>query len=287
MKAPPGWFGALAVLGAFATLRVLETVRPLRPPTQPRARRDGRNVALALIAGGALAAAQTPIIGPLARLVVRRRWGLLQRLALPSAVETFLAVVLLDYSQYLWHYLTHRRPMLWRFHEPHHVDLDLDTLTAIRFHFGELLLSVPFRAAQVLLIGVSPRALSIWQTVTTAQILFHHSNARLPASLESWLSWVIVTPRMHGIHHSIVDRERDSNWATIFSIFDRMHGTLRLDVPQESITIGVANRRDPRELTLGKVLAMPFRARRERRSHRKLLVDVVDDEPVRERDASA
>src|SRR5262249_54996648 len=106
---------------------------------------------------------------------------------------------LLDYTLYLWHVLTHRVPLLWRFHQAHHVDLGMDASTALRFHFGEMVLSVGWRAGQVVLIGVSPLALSVWQTATLMEIMFHHSNVELPIEVEQWLCRLVVTPRMHGI----------------------------------------------------------------------------------------
>jgi sterol desaturase/sphingolipid hydroxylase (fatty acid hydroxylase superfamily) len=168
--------------------------------------------------------------------------------------------VLLDYGLYVWHALTHKLPPLWRFHRVHHMDRDLDVGTALRFHFGEMLLSVPWRAAQIALTGVSRLPLSIWQTLTVLAVMFHHSNVRLPIGLERALSWLVMTPRMHGIHHSIVDAERNSNWSTIFSFPDYLHGTRRFDVPQEAITIGVpeAGARPP---TLGRLLVEPWTGR--------------------------
>lgn len=160
------------------------------------------------------------------------------------------------------HVLTHKVPFLWRFHQVHHVDLDLDASTALRFHALEMALSVPWRAAQVLVFGVSTKGLALWQTLTLMEILFHHSNIRLPAGLERRLCRIIVTPRMHGIHHSIVQEETDSNWSTIFSWPDYVHGTLKLNVPQDEITIGVPAYQDPKELTFGKLMKMPFTANR-------------------------
>jgi sterol desaturase/sphingolipid hydroxylase (fatty acid hydroxylase superfamily) len=153
-------------------------------------------------------------------------------------------------------------PFLWRFHVVHHVDLDLSATTALRFHFAEMLLSVPWRAAQVALLGVSPRALSLWQTCLLVSILFHHSNLRLPIAVERRLARLVVTPRMHGIHHSTVQEETDSNWSSGLTLWDRLHGTLRLDVPQDGIVIGVPAYRDPEEVTLPALLAMPFGAER-------------------------
>jgi sterol desaturase/sphingolipid hydroxylase (fatty acid hydroxylase superfamily) len=158
----------------------------------------------------------------------------------------------------MWHYLTHKVPFLWCFHLAHHVDLDLDASTALRFHAVEMLLSVPWRAAQVLLLGISPFALALWQTLTLMEIMFHHSNIRLPENLERRLCHLIVTPRMHGIHHSIAREETDSNWATIFTWPDRLHGTMQLNVPQKEITIGVAAYQQPEELTIGRIMKLPF-----------------------------
>jgi sterol desaturase/sphingolipid hydroxylase (fatty acid hydroxylase superfamily) len=169
-----------------------------------------------------------------------------------------LAVVLMDYTLYLWHMLTHRVPALWRFHVVHHADLDLGATTALRFHFGELTISAAWRVAQVLLIGVTPLSLSTWQTLLFVSILFHHSNVRLSDATERRLVRFVVTPRMHGIHHSVVLEETDSNWSSGLTVWDRLHGTLRLDVPQDEIEIGVPSCRDPESVALGRMLALPF-----------------------------
>lgn len=163
---------------------------------------------------------------------------------------------------YAWHRLMHRVPWLWRLHLPHHLDLDLDASTALRFHFTELAASVPWRAAQVAVIGVGPRAYSAWQAFTIACILFHHSNLRLPMQAERRLSLMLATPRMHGIHHSIIREETESNFSSGLGLWDRLHGTFRIDVPQSAIEIGTPAWRDPQDLTLGKVLALPFRRQR-------------------------
>ncbi|HZI19722.1 MAG TPA: sterol desaturase family protein [Pyrinomonadaceae bacterium] len=252
------WLSGALVLSAFGAVLWLEGRRPLRRETEDKLRRDARNLAVA--GAGALVAGllEKPAAERAARLVERRRLGLLKLVRLPGPVETAAAVVLLDYTLYLWHVLTHRSPFLWRFHVVHHADLDLSATTALRFHFAELLLAVPWRAAQILSVGVSPRAFSIWQTLLMVSILFHHSNVRLPAGVERRLARLVVTPRLHGIHHSIVREEADSNWSSGLTVWDRLHGTLRLDVPQEEINVGVPAYREPEEVTLGRVLALPF-----------------------------
>jgi sterol desaturase/sphingolipid hydroxylase (fatty acid hydroxylase superfamily) len=258
----PTWVSAGLVLGTFAALVIAEHHRPLRRRTESKLRRNARNLAVAGLSAATLRLLEKPVVEPLAELVERRRWGVLNRLPVPHALKLPIAILLMDYSLYLWHVLTHRVPLLWRFHAVHHVDLDLDASTALRFHFGEMALSVPWRAAQVALIGTPARALSIWQTLLIASILFHHSNLQLPARFERRLVRFVVTPRMHGIHHSIVEEETNSNWSSGLTIWDRLHGTLKLNVPQDAVTIGVPAYRDPDEVTLPQLVEMPFREQR-------------------------
>jgi sterol desaturase/sphingolipid hydroxylase (fatty acid hydroxylase superfamily) len=111
-----------------------------------------------------------------------------------------------------------------------------------------------------MIIGTAPLSLSLWQTLTTMAILFHHSNCRLPYRVERRLCRIIVTPRMHGIHHSTILEEMDANWATIFSFPDFLHRTIRLNVPQENVLIGLPVLRKERDLTLAKLIVMPFTA---------------------------
>lgn len=260
----PDWLSGALVLGAFGALLLFERRRPLRGEVEPKLRHEGRNLAVAGLGAVALQLAESPIARRLTDLVERRKLGLLKLVRLPVWLETALAVVLLDYTLYIWHVLTHKVPLLWRFHLVHHVDLDLDASTALRFHFGELIFSVPGRMGQIILIGVSPLALSIWQTLLLLSILFHHSNVRLPVEAERRLNRLIVTPRMHGIHHSMVREETDSNWSSGLTVWDWLHGTLRLNVPQDEITIGMPAYHEPEDIALVKILVMPFGEQRPR-----------------------
>ena len=253
----------LAMAGLFVALAVLETARPLRAAVEPRPRRVARNLGIAGLGLAALTLLQAPLLVPVAEWARGHRIGILNWTSLPAAVETVAAVLLLDYTLWHWHWLNHRVPFLWRFHLVHHVDLDLDSSTALRFHFGEMMLSVPYRLAQVVVIGASPSAVTVWQVLLVASILFHHSNVRLPASLERVLVRLLVTPRMHGIHHSDYENETNSNWSSLLSAWDWLHGTLLLSVPQREVAIGVPGYGDPRQVTLGRSLALPFRKQRE------------------------
>jgi sterol desaturase/sphingolipid hydroxylase (fatty acid hydroxylase superfamily) len=254
----PIWLSGSLFVGACGLLWLLERRRPLRKTVEQKLTHTGRNLAIAGLAVISLQIVEQPLIKPLTQLVQRRRWGLLKSLCLPTWLEVLLAVALMDYTLYLWHVLMHRIPFLWRFHLPHHVDLDLDASTALRFHAGELAIATVWRVAQVTAIGVTPFSLSVWQTFLMLSILFHHSNVRLPIEVEQKLNRLLVTPRMHGIHHSIVEEETNSNWSSGLTVWDWVHGTLRLNTPQEAITIGVPAYQNLHEVSLRKILKMPF-----------------------------
>ena len=252
------WLSVPVSLGTFAALLWFERRRPLRESVESKTIRGGRNLAVAGLAGAALQLFENPVVAPLTKFVEEKNFGLLKLVRLPKWLETIFAVALLDYTLYLWHVLTHRVPFLWRFHVVHHIDLDLDATTAVRFHFAEMTISVAWRAAQILIIGVSPTSFAAWQMFLFPSILFHHSNVRLPLALEKKLNRFIVTPRLHGIHHSTVLAETDSNWSSGLTVWDFLHGTLKTDVAQEQIIVGVPAYQIPEEVTLRKILPMPF-----------------------------
>jgi len=153
--------------------------------------------------------------------------------------------------------------LLWRFHAVHHIDLDLDSTTGLRFHFGELAMAAGFRAAQALLLGVDRDTLRLWQQMLLISVIFHHSNLGLPIEVERGLVRFLVTPRMHGIHHSTRGEETDSNYSSLLSCWDRLHRSLRLNVAQASVTIGVPGFSRREDVTLAASLALPFRPDRQ------------------------
>jgi sterol desaturase/sphingolipid hydroxylase (fatty acid hydroxylase superfamily) len=244
----------LAALALFFT----EKKRPLRKPTQAEPGRSIANLALGAMSMATVALIEAPLTKPLSERARRERDGLVQMLPLPAWARDAAAVVLMDYTIYLWHVATHKVPFLWRFHLVHHVDLDLDTTTALRFHAADMAISAPYRAAQVALIGVSPRALKLWQGWFFFSILFHHSNIALPERLERLIARIVTTPRMHGIHHSALQNETGSNWSSGFALWDHLNGSFRFDVPQADITIGVPAYSSPEDIKFAASLAMPF-----------------------------
>ena len=256
------WAGFALGAIALGALMWAERRHALRARSEAVDARAGERIVTNLAMAGLTALvsemAMAPVVAPLARRAERDRTGLVQLLAGPAWLRDAAAVVLLDYTLYWWHVVEHRVSWLYRLHQVHHADLAMDTSTALRFHFGEFLTSVPWRAAQVALLGASPRALRTWQRLTMTSVLFHHSNLRLPLRLERLIARVVMTPRLHGIHHSIVAEEQDSNWSSGLTLWDRLHGTYRANVPQEKLTVGIPAYREPADVSLLPSLAMPL-----------------------------
>ena len=253
------WIQISATVAAAGLVWWLEKRRPLRRAVESKVVRTVRNLFIAGLSAGSLQMAERPVTRRLTRAVEARRLGLLKVLKLPRSVEVIAGIVLLDYTLYVWHVMTHKDPFLWRFHRVHHADLDLDASTGIRFHFGEMLISVLYRALQVRVLGIGPQALRLWNIGLLIEVIFHHSNLRLPKRLERMVSTLIVTPRLHGIHHSTRPDEMNSNWSSGLTLWDRLHGTYRDDVPQAEIVIGIPEVQRPEDAKAGQMLAMPFR----------------------------
>ena len=248
--------GTPLVALAIGTLFLLEKRFALRKQRLPLLQRLKTNATIVSIAMPALRLALIPAQVKAAALADRKKLGLLQLLNLPPLLRHTLTFIALDWANYLWHRLNHRWPIMWQFHQVHHTDMDMDVSTALRFHVGEIFASVPFKGGFILLLGATPRATLIYEIFFELANNFHHSNLRLPLQTDHQLAKMIVTPRMHGIHHSVVETEHNSNFSVIFNLWDRLHGTLRLNVPQESIDIGLPYVRHHQPVK--ELLKMPF-----------------------------
>jgi sterol desaturase/sphingolipid hydroxylase (fatty acid hydroxylase superfamily) len=253
-----------AIVAAIALLLFLaERCWPLRRPRAALLARLGINVLVAALALGVAASVVRPLVQRLLGLAATKPFGLLGWLPLPPLVEGVLAFLLLDLSFYWWHRANHRLPFLWRFHNVHHFDPDLDLSTALRFHFAEIAFSAAFRVAQVVALGLPAAVYWSYELCFQANTLFHHSNVRLPLGLERALNRLLVTPRMHGIHHSQVEREAMSNYGVLLPWWDRLHRTLRLNVPQRLIEIGVPAYSRPEDNRVRSVFTAPFARQRD------------------------
>ncbi len=251
----------------FGLLLLIQWRYPLRKQHYAPLRRIIRNIGVALPTFVILRLALLPLPLLVAVWAKDNNIGLINWLFPEQGIGAWVGYALgflaFDYAYYWWHYATHRVSFLYRFHQVHHSDLDMDTSTAIRFHFVELLMSVAFRVLLVLAFGIGFWVAIVYEIVFETAAQFHHSNWKLPKWVEATINVLFVTPRMHGIHHSIVRDEFNSNWGTVFSLWDRLHGTHRMDVAQRELTIGVPAYRDEDELTAGKLLTMPFRKQRD------------------------
>lgn len=251
-------YGIIILSSIFLILFFLETKFQLRKRVQHRWKRLIINFIVSIPAFVLLRFLFIPAMLWLAFKNQQWQFGFNYLLNVPTSVKYLIVFLLLDYSNYIWHILLHKLPFLWRFHLVHHTDLDVDLTTAFRFHFGEMIASVFFRGAAVVLIGASPAIVLIYEIAFEAATQFHHSNTRISFKLEKIINKIIVTPRMHGIHHSMVKRETDSNYSVIFSFWDRLHKTVRLNIHQIEIITGVPAYADEKVLTIGNLLKMPF-----------------------------
>lgn len=256
-------FVVAGLAGVGLALFLLERFVPLR---ESKSRLVGRllvNLVFSALALAAVALLVRPAVEASFARLAERPFGLTHGIPLPAPAQGVLAFLLMDLSFYYWHVLNHRVPLLWRFHNVHHLDPDLDVSTALRFHFGELAFSAGFRIAQILVIGVSPWAYAAYEFVFQANTFFQHGNVRLPIRVERALHRLLVTPRMHGIHHSQVRRETNSNYGVVFPWWDRLHRPLVLDVPQADVTIGVPGYSKPEDNGLWNAVCHPFRRQRD------------------------
>ena len=248
----------LALTSLFLILFVLERFVPLRTARQALIPRMLVNLFISALAFGAAAAFVQPTVATTLQVVSGRRFGLIYLMDLPAPVQFVIGFLLMDLMFYYWHRANHKIPFLWRFHNVHHIDPDLDASTAFRFHFGEVAISAGFRVVQIALIGVAPLTFAIYELVFQANTLFQHSNVRLPIRIERLLNKILVTPRMHGIHHSGILCETNSNYSVVFPWWDRLHRTLRLNIPQSRIVIGIPGYAAAADNRLGNALLLPF-----------------------------
>ncbi|MFN4142631.1 sterol desaturase family protein [Aestuariivirga sp.] len=237
------------VLGTLALLLVLERLMPVAQVVGG-VRRVAKNLSLA----GLNAILSWAVVVPLSALAAshaldwRPAWW-------SGGFGLLLDLLMLDCWIYWWHRANHEWRILWRFHEVHHLDEFLDASSALRFHFGEVLLSSLVRAGVILLLGVPLVSVVVFETLLALSAMFHHSNVRLPARLERWLSWLIVTPSIHWVHHHAIRRDTDSNYSALLSVWDRLFGSRSKTIRTPAMPIGTEGRRDR---GLPGLLARPF-----------------------------
>jgi sterol desaturase/sphingolipid hydroxylase (fatty acid hydroxylase superfamily) len=252
-------------LGVFAlvlaTMAIAESLAPRRNRSFDRIIRWPANFAMTII-GTLLIRLLIPVTAVAAAIIAARHSaGLLNMIAMPIPLAFVLGVLALDLAIYLQHIMFHAVPALWRLHRMHHADLDFDVTTGVRFHPGEIVLSMLIKIAVVLALGISPAAVLTFEVLLNATSMFNHTNLAIPESLDRWLRWLLVTPDMHRVHHSIVRDETNSNFGFNLPWWDRLLGTYRAQpaAGHLAMTIGIDQFRDGNELGLIKMLVQPLR----------------------------
>ncbi|RMG36662.1 MAG: sterol desaturase family protein [Gammaproteobacteria bacterium] len=249
-------------LGLLLAMGLWETVSPARPLQLPRLLRWTNNLGLVLLNGLLLRLLLPVAAVGVAAAAQRRGWGLFNVTDVPAWVALLGSVVILDLVIWLQHVMVHAIPVLWRLHRVHHADPDYDVTTGARFHPLEIFLSMGIKFTAILLLGAPPVAVVVFEVLLNGMALFNHGNVRLPRRVDQILRWLIVTPDMHRVHHSVEDDEANSNFGFNLSWWDRLFGTYR-DQPRGGhggMVIGIRKFRDPATVSwLPGLLMLPFR----------------------------
>jgi sterol desaturase/sphingolipid hydroxylase (fatty acid hydroxylase superfamily) len=245
----------------FAVIAAWELRAPRRPLALGRSLRWPGNLGIVAVDALIVRVLLPTSAVAVALLAEARGWGLFHAWSTPAWVALPLAVIILDLAIYLQHVLFHALPTLWRLHRMHHADLDFDVTTGGRFHPVEIVVSMMIKMAVVAALGASAVAVLLFEILLNATAMFNHSNVRLPHRVDRVIRWLVVTPDMHRVHHSVVMKETNSNFGFNLPWWDRMFGTYR-DQPaagHDGMSIGVEEFRDPAEQRLDRMLMQPFR----------------------------
>ena len=247
--------------GVFVVMAIWELIGPRRTQSIGRGWRWPNNLGVVVVDTLLVRIVFPTTAVGLALVAEARGWGLFNLMALPAWVGVVASVVVLDLAIYLQHVLFHAVPALWRLHRMHHADLEFDVSTGLRFHPIEIVLSMLIKFAVVAALGAPALAVLIFEVLLNATSMFNHGNVRIPLGLDRILRWVVVTPDMHRVHHSILSRETNSNFGFNLPWWDRLFGTYRAQpaAGHDGMTIGIEQFRDPRELGLDRMLLQPFR----------------------------
>ena len=247
-------------IGGLVLFLLVELINPYRPNTVSKLKRWLNNMGITIFNSLILKLLFASTLVQTCLYVTDKQLGVLNLTMVPYWVKTLATIIFMDFMLYVWHLLNHEMPFLWRFHRVHHTDLNMDVSTATRFHIGELSISAVIKISLVFFLGADMLGVLLFETLLVFTAQFQHSSLAVPEWFEK-IFWVLfVPPSMHRIHHSVVIKQRDSNYGTIFSIWDRILGTLITDVEQGRIRIGVGGHYKSAKLNLHHLLVMPFTA---------------------------
>jgi sterol desaturase/sphingolipid hydroxylase (fatty acid hydroxylase superfamily) len=249
-------------LCVFAWIGVWELVAPRRALTVSKTMRWASNLGLVALNTLLLRLVFPLAAAGIAAFGVANGWGLLNHFQVPFWVAVPVAVVAMDLVIWLQHVMVHAVPALWRLHRVHHADLDYDVTTGARFHPIEIALSMLIKFATITVLGPPVLAVVIFEVLLNATAMFNHGNIRIPVAIDRVLRWIVVTPDMHRVHHSVEDDETNSNFGFNLPWWDRLFGTYRAQprAGHEGMTIGIQGHADPHEVArLDGMLMLPFR----------------------------
>lgn len=247
--------------GIFAVMALWEVAAPRRALSVSKAVRWANNLGLVFFNSFILRLIFPAAAVGMAAFANEQGWGIFNYYDVSPVTAVVASVVAMDFIIYLQHIMVHAVPVLWRLHRVHHADLDFDVTTGARFHPIEIILSMLIKFATIAVLGPPVVAVVIFEVVLNATAMFNHSNVRLPLGLDRILRWIVVTPDMHRVHHSVEDDEANSNFGFNLPWWDRLFGTYR-DQPRaghENMSIGIHTYRDPQLVSwLHGMLWLPF-----------------------------
>jgi len=247
--------------GIFALMALWEIKAPRRALTVSKVMRWVNNLGLVLLNSIILRLLFPAAAVGMAIFVTDNGWGLLNHFEIPFALSVIISVIFMDFIIYFQHVLVHAVPTLWRLHRVHHADPDYDVTTGTRFHPVEIILSMLIKFATIVVLGPPVIAVITFEIMLNGMAMFNHSNVKLPLGLDRLLRFIVVTPDMHRVHHSVEDNETNSNFGFNLSIWDRLFGTY-IDQPRAGhmkMTIGIHKYRDPKQVSwLSGMLILPF-----------------------------
>jgi sterol desaturase/sphingolipid hydroxylase (fatty acid hydroxylase superfamily) len=252
---------AACFAGVFAVMGAWEILAPRRGVELPRRLRWTGNFGLLALDTVVVRLVFPVLAVGIALLAAERGFGLLNLVQTPAWFAFLVSMAALDLAIYLQHRALHAVPGLWRLHRVHHADLAIDVTTGLRFHPLEMILSTAFKLGVVAALGAPAVAVLTFEIVLNATSMFNHGNVRMPPRLDRVLRWLVVTPDMHRIHHSVRAEETHSNFGFNLSLWDRLFGTWRA-CPQDghdTMTIGIEQFRGRGELRIDRMLLQPFR----------------------------
>lgn len=247
-------------IGVFMLMAILESVLPKKTRAQPRVTRWFTNLALVVIDSVILRIFVPILAVAVAQWAENEGWGVFSQLPLPFWLECVIAVVLLDMLIYWQHVASHHIPVLWRFHQVHHADRDIDVTTGVRFHPVEIVLSMLYKFLCIVMLGAPALAVFLFEVLLNASAMFNHSNIRLTKRLDSVVRTLVVTPDMHRVHHSVMQVETNSNYGFFLSLWDRIFGSY-IDQPSkghQGMVIGLQAHQDNQPSSLFWSLKIPF-----------------------------